>query len=75
MGEGRKKLFTQLLKIRHEYTEIYVLEISSFFFGQLFPHCYTNLDAVANHLLRIFVTAPACSLARSVLANFQPWSK
>uniref|UniRef100_A0A5F5PWQ6 RNA helicase n=4 Tax=Laurasiatheria TaxID=314145 RepID=A0A5F5PWQ6_HORSE len=52
MGEGRKKLFTRLLKIRCEYTEIYLLEIPSFFFflGQCFPHHYTNLDNVAKSL-------------------------
>lgn len=50
-------MFTQLLKIRREYTEIYLLEVPSFFFGQLFPH----LDAVANHLLKILVAAPAYS--------------
>lgn len=72
MEEGRKKLFTQLLKIRREYTEIYLLGIPSLFFGQRFPHCYTNLDAVANHYFRIFVAAPAYSLAWSVQANLSP---
>lgn len=72
MGEGRRKLFTQLLKIRCEYTKIYLLKIPSPFFGQNFLHCYAKLDPMANHYFRIFVAAPACSLARSVQANLQP---
>lgn len=37
MEEGRKKLFTQLLKIRCEYTEIYLLGILSLFLASVFP--------------------------------------
>lgn len=40
------------------------------FFGQCFPHGYTNLDAVLNeHLLRICPAASACCLGRSVQAH------
>lgn len=68
MGEGRKKkLFTQLLKIRREYTEIYLLEI--LFFGQCFPHHNHNPDVVAGRLLRSLSGSPACCLLRSVEAS------
>lgn len=35
--EGRKILFTQLSKIRREYTEIYLLEIPSLFLASISP--------------------------------------
>lgn len=64
-----EKLFTPLWKIRREYTEIYLLEISSVFWPAFFSSL-PNLDIVAKSRIPCR-EIPACSLAWSVGASLQ----